>query len=306
VNEDALVRALGALRTARMSEPASDRVREELDNAWRDRASRQIRPRGLVVPGFARAFVIAALVVAVGFGTLRAGADSPLYGARIGLEDALVGLQADPVGYLSELYQERLEEAARFEAAGNALAASRARDAQEDALRLLNKIEPQLQEDPPQPSPSTAITLPSPSPTPEATVAPTPVPTPSPTPAPTVRPVTPRPATPPPTVTDKPVTPKPTPVPTPTQFAVHVTGTVTYADSSPVNDACVSLTLDGPCMEAATTVNGKMDFWLFAKKGDTITLYMKKVDLMSGRTLRGKDTGYITGPTLFLGNSTLR
>ena len=304
MNEDTLVRALGALRTARMSEPASDRVREELENAWRDRASRQVRRRGLVVPGFARAFVIAALVVALGFGTLRAGADSPLYGARIGLEDALVGLQADPVGYLSELYQERLEEAAHFEAVGNALAASRARDAEEDALRLLNKIEPQLQDDPPQPSPSTAITLPSPSPTPEATVAPTPAPTPSPTLVPTLRPATPRPATPPPTVTDKPVTPKPTPLPTPTQFAVHVYGTVTYADSSPVNDACVSLTLDGSCV--ATTVNGKTDFWIFAKKYDGIAVFVRKIDLMSGRTLRGKITGSVTGPTLVLGNVTLR
>jgi len=156
VNEDTLGRALGALRTTRMSEAASDRVREELESAWRDRASRQTRRRGFVVPGFARAFAIAALVFAVGFGTLRAGADSPLYGARITLEDGLVGLQADPVGYLGELYQERLEEAARFEATGNALAAGRARDAQEDALRLLNKIEPQVQQEPPQPSPSTA------------------------------------------------------------------------------------------------------------------------------------------------------
>ena len=304
MNGDTLGRALGALRTTRMSEAASDRVREELENAWRDRASRQTRRRGLVVPGFARAFAIAALVFAVGLGTLRAGADSPLYGARIALEDGLVGLQADPVGYLSELYQERLEEAARFEATGNALAAGRARDAQEDALRLLNKIEPQAQQEPPQPSPSTAITLPSPSPTPEATVAPTPVPTPTPTLAPTVRPATQRPATAPPTVTDKPVTTAPTPAPTPTQFAVHVTGTVTYADSTAVNDACVSLTLDGSCV--ATTVNGKMDFWLFAKKYDGIAVYVKKIDLMSGRTLRGKITGTVTGPTLVLGNVTLR
>src|SRR5207253_3126811 len=119
------------------------------------------------------------LVVVAGFGTLHAGADSPLYSARIALENSLVGLQADPVSYLSELYEERLEEAARLEATGNALAASRARDAQEDALRLLNQIEPQPEA--PQPSPSTAITLPSPSPTPQSTAAPTPSPTPSPT-----------------------------------------------------------------------------------------------------------------------------
>ena len=304
MNEDTLGRALGAFRTTRMSEAASDRVREELQNAWRDRASRQTRRRGFVVPGFARAFAIAALVFVVGLGILRAGADSPLYGARIALEDGLVGLQADPVGYLGELYQERLEEAARLEATGNALAASRARDAQEDALRLLNKIDPLAQEEPPQPSPSTAITLPSPSPTPEPTVEPTPAPTPTPTLAPTPRPATPRPATAPPTVTDKPATPKPTPTPTPTQFAVHVTGTLTYADSTAVNDACVSLTLDGACM--GTQVNGRFEFWIVAKKYDTITVYVKKVDLMSGRTLRGKDYGYVTGPTVDFGNTTLR
>jgi len=302
VNEDTLGRALGALRTTRMSDASSDRVREELENAWRDRALRQTRRRGFVVPGFARAFAIAALVFAVGLGTLRAGADSPLYGARIALEDGLVGLQADPVGYLGELYQERLEEAAHFEATGNALAAGRARDAQEDALRLLNKIEPQVQQEPPQPSPSTAITLPTPSPTPEAIVEPSP--TPSPTATPTPRPATPRPATPLPAVATNPPTPSPTVAPTPTQFPVHALGTVTYADSTPVNEACVSTGLDGSCVAAST--NGKIDFWLIAKKYDTITLYVRKIDLMSGRTLHGKVTVTVTGPTLLLGNVTLR
>jgi len=297
VNEDTLGRALGALRTTRISEASSDRVREELENAWRDRASRQTRRRGFVVPGFARAFAIAALVFAVGLGTLRAGADSPLYGARIALEDGLVGLQADPVGYLGELYQERLEEAAHFEATGNALAAGRARDAQEDALRLLNKIEPQLQQEPPQPSPSTAITLPSPSPTAEPTVEPSP--TPSPTAPPTLRPATPLPA-----VATKPPTPSPTVAPTPTQFPVHAMGTVTYADSTPVNDACVSTGVDSSCV--ATTTSGKFDLWFLGKKYDTITLYVRKVDLLSGRTLRGKVTATVTGPTLSLGNVTLR
>lgn len=305
MNEDTLGRALGALRATRMSEAASARVREELENVWRDRASRQTRRRGFVVPGFARAFAIAALVVAVGLGTLRAGADSPLYGARIAIEDALVGLQADPISYVSDLYEQRLEEAARLEATGNALAAGRARDAQGDALRLLNKIEPQVQqEQPPEPSPSAAITLPSPSPTPEATVAPTPVPTPTPTLAPTTRPATPRPATAPPTATDKPVTPQPTPSPTPTQFPVRATGTVTYPDGTPVNDACVSTGFDSSCI--AATMNGKLDFWFIARKYDTVTLYVRKIDLMSGRTLYGKVTATVTGPTLLLENVTLR
>ena len=303
MNEDTLTRALGGLRSVRMSETASDRVREELEKAWHERASRQSQRRPFAVPGFARAFAIAALVVAVGFATLRASADSPLYSARIAVEDALVGLQLDPIRYVSELYEERLEEAARLEAAGNALAASRARDAQEDALRLLNKIDPQVrQEQPPEPSASTAITVPTPSPTPEATLEPSATPTPTATPTP--RPATPRPATPLPAVATKPPAASPTVAPTPTQFPVHAVGTVTYADSTPVNEACVSTGLDSSCVAVST--NGKIDFWLIAKKYDTITLYVRKIDLMSGRTLRGKVTVTVTGSTLPLGNVTLR
>src|SRR5207247_3774889 len=93
-------------------------------------------------------------------------------------------IQSDPVGYLSQLYAERVEEAARFEASGNALAASRARDAQSEALRLLNQISPEPN-DSPEPSASTVITLPSPSPTPDATAVASASPSPA-TPRPTI------------------------------------------------------------------------------------------------------------------------
>ncbi len=100
--QDSLARALGALKGARMDDVAADDVRKRLEQAWAGRAARR-RPQ-FVVPGFARAFAVAALVVLVAFTTMRAAADNPLYGARVAVEDSLVAFQSDPVGYLSQLY----------------------------------------------------------------------------------------------------------------------------------------------------------------------------------------------------------
>ena len=297
MNEQTVASAVGSLRAARMSEVASHRVREELERAWRERAAAPKRRR-LAIPPFARVFATAALVVALGFVTLRSGADSPLYAFRVAIEDALVAVQADPVAYATELYDERLEEAARFDAVGNALAASRARAATDDALRLLNQVAPKGDQPEPSPSSSTAIFVPSasptaepamtPSPTPTTTLAPTPRPTPRPTPEPTLKP------------TIKPTTTPPSPSP----FSVHVAGTVVYSDGTPVNDACVSTALGGSCV--ATSVNGTVDFWIVAKKYDTVTFYVQKLDIMTGRTYRGKAYATVTGPLLYLGTITLR
>lgn len=297
MNEQTVASAVGSLRAARMSEVASHRVREELERAWRERAAAPKRRR-LAIPPFARVFATAALVVALGFVTLRSGADSPLYAFRVAIEDALVAVQADPVAYATELYDERLEEAARFDAVGNALAASRARAATDDALRLLNQVAPKGDQPEPSPSSSTAIFVPSasptaepamtPSPTPTTTLAPTPRPTPRPTPEPTLKP------------TIKPTTPPPSPSP----FSVHIAGTVVYSDGTPVNDACVSTALGGSCV--ATSVNGTVDFWIVAKKYDTVTFYVQKLDIMTGRTYRGKAYATVTGPLLYLGTITLR
>jgi hypothetical protein len=304
--QDSLVRALGTLKGARMDDVASDQIRKRLDHAWAERATR--RGTRFVFSGFARASAVTALVVLGAFATMRSGADSPLYGARVAIEDSLVAFQSDRVGYLSQLYTERVEEAARFEATGNALAASRARDAQSEALRLLTQISP---EPPPSPEPSasTAITIPVPSPSPETSVAPTESPTPAPTatpsPAAIVRTPTPKPATPTPkpaTPTPKPVTPKPTITPTP--MTVHATGEVLYADGSPVNGACVSTSFDGMCV--AGTINGKIDMQFTAKKGQSITLYVRNYDAARGGTLHGKVTVTVGGPEVLLGTITLR
>jgi hypothetical protein len=298
VTEETVALAVGSLRAARMSEAASHRVREELERAWRDRAARPKR-RGFVIPSFAGAFAIATLVFALGFVTLRSGADSPLYAFRIAIEDSLVTLQADPVAYATELYDERLEEAARFDATGNALAASRARAATDDALRLLNRVAPKQSDDQPEPSPSssTAIFVPSASPSAIPTATPTATATTAPTAPPTARPTIAAPPTPKPTI-------KPTPSASPTSFEVHVAGTIVYSDGSPASSACVSTALGGPCI--ATSVNGSVDFWIVAKKYDTVTFYVQKQDIMTGRVYRGKVTTYVTGPLLYLGTITLR
>ncbi len=295
MNENSLARALGALRSTHMSDIASDRLREELERAWRDRAALP-RRHGLAVPAFARAFAVVAVMVAVGFTTLHAGADSPLYSARITIEDALVLFQADRVEYVTALYEERAEEAARFEAIGNALAAGHAREAEADTLRLLNRIIPRAEDPSPQPSPPIVV-----APTPEPTAVPTPAPTPTPTVA---RTGTPPPA---PAPTPKPITTRPptvTPTATPAYFTVHATGYVTYADGTPVNDACVSTGIDGSCVASAT--NGRIDFVLVGRKGQSITLYVRKLDLQTGLTQRGKVTTVVTGTSLNLGIIVIR
>ena len=305
--QDSLARALGTLKGARMDDVAADDVRKRIEQAWAERATRK-RAR-FAIPGFARALAVAALIVFVAFSTMRAAADNPLYGARVAIEDSLVAFQSDPVGYLSQLYEERLEEAARFEATGNALAASRARSAQSEALRLLNQITPAPTESP-EPSASTSITLPSPSPTPEASAAATESPTPTPTasPRPTIaRTPTPKPATPtpkPPTPTPKTTTTKPSPTPTPTPMTVHAYGYVLYADGSPVDGACVSTSLDGMCV--AGSIKGRIDLQFTAKKGQSITLYVRNYDASRGGTLHGKVTVTVGGPEVALGTITLR
>src|SRR5207249_1146654 len=262
--QDSLARALGGLKGARMDDVAADEIRKRLEQPWTERGPRR-RPR-FVIPGFARASAVAALVVVVAFATMRAPADSPLYGARVAIEDSLVSLQSDPVEYLSQLYAERLEEAARFEATGNVLAASRARSAQSEALRLLNQISPGPEQSP-EPSASTAITLPSPSPTPETSASPTDSPTPAP-PRPTiVRTPTPKPTT---------TTTKPSLTPPPTPMSVHAYGYVLYADGTGVDGACVSTSLDGICV--AGSIKGRVDLQFTAKKGQAITFYFRTYD----------------------------
>jgi hypothetical protein len=306
MTQDSLIRALGGLKGARLDSVAAEETRKRLQLAWTERATRR-RP-GFGVPRFARALAVAALLVLVAFSTMRAAADSALYGARVAVEDALVSFQSDPVDYLSQRYTERLEEAARFDATGNALAASRARSAQSEALRLLNQLSPEPAQSP-EPSASTAISVPSPSATPETSASPTesPSPVPTATPLPTTAwTATPKPTTPSPTLTPKPTTTttRPSPTPTATPMDVHAYGYVVYADGSAVDGACVSTSLDGMCV--AGSIKGRIDLHFSAKKGQSITLYVRNYDASRGGTLHGKVTVTVGGPDVALGTITLR
>jgi hypothetical protein len=79
---------------------------------------------------------------------------------------------------------------------------------------------------------------------------------------------------------------------------------VLYADGTRVNGACVSMALDGMCF--AGTINGKIDLQLTAKKGQSITLYVRNYDGARGGTLHGKVTVTVGGPDVLLGTITLR
>jgi len=71
-----------------------------------------------------------------------------------------------------------------------------------------------------------------------------------------------------------------------------------------VDGACVSTALDGTCV--AGTINGRIDLTLTAKKGQSITLYVRNYDAARGGTLHGKVTVTVGGPEVLLGTITLR
>ena len=87
-------------------------------------------------------------------------------------------------------------------------------------------------------------------------------------------------------------------------MVVHATGEVLYADGTKVNGACVSTSLDGLCV--AGTIDGKIDMQLTAKKGQSITIYVRNYDAARGGTLHGKVTVTVGGPEVLLGTITLR
>lgn len=87
-------------------------------------------------------------------------------------------------------------------------------------------------------------------------------------------------------------------------MSVHATGDVLYADGSRADGACIATVLDGRCI--AGTIVGKIDLQLTAKKGQSITIYVRNyADFRSG-TLRGKVTVTVGGPEVLLGTITLR
>jgi hypothetical protein len=88
-------------------------------------------------------------------------------------------------------------------------------------------------------------------------------------------------------------------------MSVHAIGDVLYADGTRADGACVSTALDGACVSG--TINGKIDLQFTAKKGQTITVYVRNyADPTWAGTLHGKATVTVGGPEVLLGTITLR
>ena len=299
MNEDRLVGMLAALRTERMERTADQTLRARLETAWTARAT----PRGLAwrIRRPLLVLATAALVLGSAATTISAPGDSPLYGLRVTMEDIAVVFHADRADraeYLLSLLEQRTSEAARLEAAGNALAAGRVREIERKTLLMVQQND---RKDPnaAQPAPTES---PSPSPTPTPTPAPTDSPSPTPTPslvgAPTQAPATPRPTA-VPTATPKP-TPKPTAAPTP--VTVTFTGTVKNPDGSLATNVCVSESLGGSCLQVASSGTFKVTF--SAKIGQSKTLYFLRSDGV--KTYKATLTKTVSGTYVDVGYVVLR
>lgn len=307
MNDERLEQLLGSLRYDRMDRAADVRTRQRLEGEWADLQER----RGLgwrlrsLVPGA----VAVALLVGAAMATLGAPGDSPLYGARVAIEDAAVILYPDPqdrAQYLLGLYEQRQAEAARLEATGSAASggARRIEERTLDAVKALLPRAPEVETPPPaspEPTPTpTPSPSPSASPTPSATPTATPPrPAPTPTPAPaTTRTATPRP-TPTPTPTPKPtITPLPTKAaePTGTPMVVVVAGTVTDPDGKPAVGACVSV-LTSEC-QAHTTSAGTYKIAVTARIGQTLAVYAWRADATGHITYKGTASAVVRGSTV--------
>ena len=272
MNDDRLVGLLAELRRARMDSHADQTLRARLENAWTARESRsglawRIRRPVVVV-------ATAALVYGFGATTLSAPGDSALYGLRVTIEDLAIPLHTDPedrAEYLLSLLDQRTGEAARLEATGNALAASRVRDIERETLRMVEQNQP-VAPKVVQPAPTES---PSPSPTATPTDPPSPSPTPSPLPTATQRPATPRPTT-APTATPLTTTP-PTPRPTAAATAqlVTFTGNIKNPDGTYATNVCISLTIGGSCLDVT---GPSFSVTFSAKIGQSQTLYFLRSD----------------------------
>jgi hypothetical protein len=284
MNDERLTAMLGTLRHERMDRIADDKIRARLENAWSARAERRSFSFHLRrwTP------VLATLVLFVGLGTttMNAAGDSPLYGMRIAIENASVAFHVDPAErneFVMSLLDQRQAEAARLEAIGNAAAASRARQIEEDTLAMARAMLPQPRDVQPAPAPAPTNT-PSPTPSPAPTVAPTVAPTAAapvtPTRTPT-RTATPRPPTATPTKTPTPTVRTPTPPPTPTgsPFLALAQGTVKNNDGTPAGSVCIRL--DNPSTPGCamtTSADGTYKFGFSARVNESRTFYFTRQD----------------------------
>ena len=155
MSDDRLQGMLGSLRHERMDRIADDKIRARLENAWTTRTER--RSFGFRLRRLAPVLATLALFAGLGSATMTASGESPLYGVRVTIEDAAIALHPDPENraeYVVALLEQRQAEAARLEASGNAAAASRARQIEQDTLRVVRAMLPVPPEIDPAPVPA--------------------------------------------------------------------------------------------------------------------------------------------------------
>jgi len=273
VNDDRLTGLLAALRAERMERTADQKLRARLENAWTAREDRS----GLAWRLRRPVLTVATTALIVGFAatTLSAPGDSPLYSLRVTIEDLAIPLHRDPedrAEYLVSLLEQRTSEAARLEATGNALAASRARDIERQTLRMVQQNIPAA----PDAVDAAPTDSPSPSPTPSPAASPTPTPTDAPAPDATQSPATQRPVTAPPATTQPTATPTPKPTTAATPQAVTFTGAVKNPDGTYATNVCVSFNAAGPCQVVTTSATFRVTF--SGKIGQSVTLYFLRTD----------------------------
>lgn len=293
MNDERLTGLLASLRQERMDRAADDRIRARLEHAWTAREAR--RSWGYRLRRLPPVFATLALVAGLAGATMSASGDSVLYGIRVAVEDAALILHPDLEDrneYLLALFEQRQSEAARLESSGNALAAARVREIEQQTLRQLEASLPKLPDEAP-----VAAPVPSESPTPSPSASPTPVPAPSVatprTPTPTSTP-TPRPTTPPPART--PTAPPPTGTPLP----VTLTGNVKDPDLTLANGACVSIALPAdltaPC--DTKTSSGAYRFTISARINQSVTVYAWRYDTTAKILYKGSASAVIRGSTV--------
>ncbi len=291
MNEERLTGLLASLRHERMERTADERIRARLEHVWTARQAQ--RTLGFRLRRLAPVLATLVLFAGLAAATMNASGDSLLYGVRVAVEDAAVILHPEPEDrneYLLALLDERQAEAARLESSGNALAASRVREIEQNTLRQLEASLPQLPEE------STApATLPSDSPTPTPTPSPTPLPTATPNLASRTPSSTPRPSA-SPTRTPTPTTPAPTGTP----FPVTLTGNVKNPDLTLADGACVSIALPAdltaPC--STTTLQGVYRLTVSGRINQSFTVYAWRYDPATKTVYKGSASATVRGSTV--------
>ena len=303
MSDDRLLSALRRLGEQELPLSTDRKIRGRLETAWTGR-TRYAARSPFSFRRFAPVLAAGVLVIGVGGSALGAGADSPLWDARLALESAGAYLRLsadDRVAYLLDLVQSRTEEAARQEVLGNAGAAAKARAAASAAVVELDGNIPHIETS--LPTPAVPAASPSATPPPENSPSPSPSrsasgvpaaqlpasgsPTPTRTVAPTTTPVR----------TEPPHTPTPVPSPS-TKPTVTVTGTVHDSAGSPVTGACITTSPTIPTSTTSCitkTTNGSYGFSVPVTPGQTITLYAYVTSSTAG-TVAGSATTTATAP----------